>query len=149
MRLFEVQEIITTAVSSNSAFNAKVAQLLNGQMTYSIDQNEVESNDDLPIFTVHKNAKIEDNEEGSQMILQFVIAAHLGETGTLPNGATFYPSIRDIEILAYDALEIIKTVVCSSINYNLAHSNNIITTIGEADDVQTALSFRLEKENFI
>jgi len=149
MRLFEVQELIITAVSSNSAFNVKVAQLLKGQMTYSIDQNEVASQDVYPIFIMHKNAKIEDNEEGSQMILQFVIAAHLGETDTLPNGATFYPSIRDIEILAYDALEIIKSAICTNLNYNLAHSNNIITTIGEADDVQTALSFRLEKENFI
>ncbi len=149
MRLFEVQELITSAIKSDSAFNVKVAQLLKGSMTYSIDQNEIDSQDVYPIFILHKNTNIKDIDEGSQMLLQFIMATHLGATSTLANGVIFYPSIRDIEILAYDALEIIKNTVCTGMNFNLAHSNNIITTIGEADDVQSVLSFRLEQDNFI
>ena len=150
IKLFEVQELIVSAVSSDSAFNVKVAQLLKGNMKYSIDQNEIESQDEYPIFIVHKNAKIEDNEDGSQRILQFIIAAALGMPEDLPSSSVrYYPSIRDIEILADDALELIKSVVCTQMNYSLAHTNSIITTIGEADDVQIAVSFRLEKDNFI
>lgn len=150
IKLFEVQELIISAVSSDSAFNVKVAQLLNGNMKYSIDQNEIDSQEEYPIFIVHKNAKIEDNQDGSQRILQFIVAAALGETDTLPSSnVKYYPSIRDIEILADDALEIIKNVVCTQMDYSLAHTNSIITTIGEADDVQIAVSFRLEQDNFI
>lgn len=149
MRLFEVQEMIVSAIVSDTAFNAKVATMFNDNMTYSIDQNEIESQDVYPIFIMHKNANIDDNENGSLMIMQYILAAHLGERDTLDNGITFYPSVRDIEILAYDALEIVKSTVCNGMNYQLAHNNNIITTIGEADDVQTAMSFRLEKDNFI
>ncbi len=149
MRLFEVQQLIAEAIKDNSAFNVKVAQLLGKQMTYSIDQNEIDSQEIYPIFILHKNANIQDIDDGSQMILQFVMATNLGNTSTLPSGISFYPSIRDIEILAYDALDIIKNTVCVGMSFNMAHSNNIITTIGEADDVQSVLSFRLEKDNFI
>ncbi len=149
MRLFEVQEMIVSAIANDAAFNAKVVTLFNDNMTYSIDQNEIESQDVYPIFIMHKNANIEDVDNGSLMIMQFILAVHLGERDTLTNGISFYPSIRDIEILALDALEIVKNVVCTGMNYSMAHTNNIITTIGEADDVQTAMSFRLEKDNFI
>ena len=150
MKLFDIQEAIISAVSGDSAFNVKVAQLLNGQMAYAIDQNEIDSQDDYPIFITHKNAKIEDVEDGSQRILQFIIAATLGKAEDLPStNIQYYPSIKNIEILADDALDIIKNTVCIQMNYSLAHTNSIITTIGEADDVQIAVSFRLEKENFI
>ncbi len=149
MRLFEVQEMIVNAVANNTAFNDKVFTLFDDRMTYSIDQNEIESQDVYPIFMMHKNANIQDVQDGSHMILQFILAVSLGDRDTLDTGVTFYPSIRDIEIIAYDALDIIKSTVCTGMNYDLAHSNNIITTIGEADDVQTAMSFRLEKDNFI
>lgn len=149
MTLFEVQEIIVNAVSSDTAFKAKVLSLFDDEMTYSIDQNEIESQEVYPIFIMHKNADIEDNDNGSLMIMQFIIAVNLGERDELDSGVSFYPSIRDVEILANDALEIVKSEICTQMNYQLAHSNKIITTIGEADDVQIAMSFRLEKDNFI
>ncbi len=149
MRLFEVQEMIVNAVASDTAFNAKVVTLFDDNMTYSIDENEVESQDVYPIFIMHKNANINDDENGSLMILQFILAVNLGERDTLVSGVSFYPSVRDVEILAQDALEIVKNTICVGMNYQLAHTNSIITTIGEADDVQLAMSFRLEKDNFI
>ena len=149
MRLFEVQEMIVSAVANDTTFNDKVFTLFNNDMSYSIDQNEIDSQDIYPIFIMHKNANIEDDDNGSIMILQFILAVNLGERDVLDNGTSFYPSIRDIEILAEDALEIVKNVVCVGMNFSLAHTNAIITTIGEADDVQLAMSFRLEKDNFI
>ena len=149
MNLFETQEVLTLAVKNNTAFNTKVVNLLGSSMTYSIDQNEVSSQDVYPIFIMHKNANIIDNDQGHHMILQFILAAMLGDPESSSDRITYYPSVKNIEILSIDAMEIVKQAICDNSDFSIAQVNNLITTIGEADDVQSVVSFRLEKQIFI
>ncbi len=149
MTLFETQELLIRAIKENVEFNEKAVLLLGSSLTYSIDQNEVDSQDVYPILIMHKNANIQDMDEGSQMIFQFIMAAMIGERILSVDDITYYPSVRDIEILSLDAMQIIVATICTNSDYRVAQTNNLITTIGEADDVQSVMSFRLEKNNFI
>ncbi len=149
MNLFETQEMLTLAVKNDITFNEDVVSLLSGNMTYSIDQNEVDSQETYPIFIMHKNANISDNDQGNHMILQFILADILGDPIKSSDEIAYYPSVKNIETLSIDAMNIITQAICANSDYSVAQTNNLITTIGEADDVQSIMSFRLEKLNFI
>lgn len=148
MTMFDIQMQIVNDVKGDAAFNAKVVSLLGSEMMYSIDENEILSQDTYPIFMMHKNMNANDVEDGKQMILQFIMAALLGDKHETIDGILYYPSVRDIEILSIDAMEIIKGTICD-MGYTIAQINNLFPPIGEADDVQSVMSFRLEQENFI
>ena len=150
INLFELQKEIVKAVRADAVFNQKVIDLLGGKpLTYAIDINEIDGTETYPILIVHKNTNIDDTEQGKQAMIQFIFGAMLGKTSIDTDGTLFYASIRDIEILSRDVLDIVKRVVCTKTGYNLEHWNMLVTTIGEADDVQCVTSIRLEQLQFI
>lgn len=149
LNMFDFQAAVIEALKADAAFNQDVIDKLGKPLNYFIDINEIDSTLQYPVFVMHKNTNINDVEQQKQSMFQFIFGAMLGEVDKTPDGVDFYPSIRDIELLSRRVLDIISNVVCNSTSYELVHWNMLVTTIGEADDVQMVTSFRLEQLQFI
>jgi len=146
---WEIQSAIKTSLEANTIFNGEVLTLLGSPFTYDLDVNEIESIEALPVFIIHKNFALDEAGETGMYAIQFNLACMLGDTVTLGLGS-YYPSIKNIEVLALQALTIADEAVCV---FRLTRTSTkmFVSEIGSADDVEMIVSigYETQSETFI
>ncbi len=145
IRLYDVQNSIMEALESDPTFASDTLAMMGKEFTYEIDLEEIQSAKDFPLFVIHKSFSLNTIDDVDAYAIQFNMSAILSDRVD-----SCYPTIRDLEVLAHEAILIADTAVCQ---YGLIRTTvkQFVTEIGEANDVEwiVLIGYMTQSDNFL
>ena len=152
--LSDVQKTIAVALKNSQEFKDICIANAGSELSFALDSSMLFQREDLPYCVVHKFNKVHDENAEDEFILQVVFAQTISYEPIEVDGIKMYQEAFNIENITNAAIVAIEDELsCSGVigefGFLVSHYNIILSEVGEADDIQSVLTLKIEKNKYL